>query len=99
VSTPGNVPSASMFFSLFQVLAFIWLAVSVIGILNGFFYRRAFYALAEKSGEQNFKQAGLFMIIGGILMIIFVGGIIFFIDLIFAVLGFFNLKPKNSQNE
>ena len=49
--------------------------------------------------EQNFKQAGLFMIIGGILMIIFVGGIIYFIGLIFAVLGFFNLNPKNSQNE
>ena len=99
ISSPGNVPPASMFFSLFQVVAFIWFAVSVIGILNGFFYRRAFYALAEKSGEQNFKQAGLFMFIGGILMIIFVGGLIFFIGLIFAVLGFFNLKPKNSQNQ
>jgi uncharacterized membrane protein len=98
-SSPGNITSASIFFSLFQVVAFIWLAVSVIGILNGFFYRRAFYALAEKSHEQNFKQAGLFMIIGGILMIIFVGGLIFFIGLIFAVLGFFKLKPKDSQNE
>jgi uncharacterized membrane protein len=99
VSSPGNVPPPSMFFSLLQVVAVIWLAVSVLGILNGFFYRRAFYALAEKSHEQNFKQAGLFMIIGGILMIIFVGGLIFFIGLIFAVLGFFKLKPKDSQNE
>ena len=96
--SPGSLPPTSIFFSLFQVFAFIWLVISVIGILNGFFYRRAFYALAEKSGEQNFKQAGLFMFIGGILTIIFVGGLIFFIGLIFAVLGFFQMKPKDSQN-
>jgi uncharacterized membrane protein len=96
--TSGSLPPTSIFFSLFQVFAFIWLVISVIGILNGFFYRRAFYALAEKSGEQNFKQAGLFMFIGGVLTIIFVGGLIFFIGLIFAVLGFFHMKPKDSQN-
>ncbi|MBW3018987.1 DUF996 domain-containing protein [Candidatus Woesearchaeota archaeon] len=98
LNSSGNLPPTSIFISFFQVFAFIWLAVSVIGILNGFFYRRAFYALAEKSGEQNFKQAGLFMFIGGILMIILVGGLIFFIGLIFAILGFFRMKPKDSQD-
>ena len=98
IASPGNVPPTSIFISFFLVFGFLWLAVSAIGILNGFFYRRAFYALAEKSGEQNFKQAGLFMLIGGILMIIIVGGLIFFIGLIFAILGFFSMKPKASQN-
>jgi len=98
ITSPGNVPPTSIFLSFFQVVAFIWLAVSFIAILNGIFYRRAFYALAEKSGEQNFKQAGLFMFIGGVLMIIIVGGLIFFIGLIFAILGFFSVKPKASQN-
>lgn len=97
MTSPGNVPPTSILLSFFLVFGFLWLAVSVIGILNGFFYRRAFYALAEKSGEQNFKQAGLFMFIGGILMIIFVGGLILFIGLIFAILGFFSMKPKESQ--
>ena len=99
INQPGNIPPTSIFISLFQVFALIWLAISIIGILNGIFYRRAFYALAEKSGEQNFKQAGLFMFIGGILMIIIVGGIIFFIGLIFAVLGFFSMKPKDAQSQ
>jgi uncharacterized membrane protein len=99
INQPGNIPPTSLFISLFQVFAFIWIAISIIGILNGIFYRRAFYALAEKSGEQNFKQAGLFMFIGGILMIIIVGGLIFFIGLIFAILGFFSMKPKDSQSQ
>ena len=58
---------------------------------------RAFYALAEKSGEHNFKQAGLFMFIGGILMMIFVGAFFYFIGLIFAILGFFSMKQKASK--
>ena len=98
IASPGDVPPTSILLSFFLVFGFLWLAVSVVAILNGFFYRRAFYALAEKSGEQNFKQAGLFMLIGGILMVIFVGGLIFFIGLIFAILGFFSMKPKASQN-
>ena len=97
ITSPGNFPPISVISSILQVFVFIWVSVSVIGILNGFFYRRAFYALAEKSGENNFKQAGLFMFIGGILMIIFIGSLLYFIGLIFAILGFFSMKPKSSQ--
>lgn len=96
-TSPGNVPPTSLLLSFFLVFGLVWIAVSVVGVLNGFFYRRAFYALAEKSGEQNFKQAGLFMFIGGILMIIIVGGLTFFIGLIFAIFGSFSMKSKDSK--
>jgi len=99
INSPGNVPPTSLLLSFLLVFGFIWIFVSVIAILNGFFYRRAFYALAEESGEQNFKHAGLFMFIGGILMIFVVGGLIFFIGLIFAILGFFSIKPKASESQ
>jgi len=99
INSPTNVPPTSLLLSFLLVFGFIWLVVSVIAILNGFFYRRAFYALAEKSGEQNFKQAGLFMFIGGILMMFAVGALIFLIGLIFAILGFFSIKPKASENQ
>ena len=95
-------PSQEIIWSIIQAFISIWAIVSIIGILNGLFYRRTFYALAEKSGEHNFKQAGLFMFIGGILMLIAVGGLLFFIGLIFAILGFSSMKPKlvlNSQTE
>jgi uncharacterized membrane protein len=97
ISSPSDVPPLSVVLPIIQVVAFIWITMVFIGILTGFFYRRAFYALAEKSGEQNFKQAGLFMLIGGILMIIFVGALFYLIGLIFAILGFFSMKPKASQ--
>jgi uncharacterized membrane protein len=97
INSSGNVPPLSVLLSLLQVAAFIWLAVSIVAILGGFLYRRAFYALAEKSGERNFRQAGLFMLVGGILMIVFVGALLVFIGWIFAVLGFFSMKPKASQ--
>ena len=63
----------------------------ILAAINGFFYRRAFYALAEKSGEGNFRTAGLLMLLGGALTIVAVGGLLFFIGWIIAAIGFFNL--------
>lgn len=96
-TTPGAVPPLSIFISFLQVIVVIWLSAFVIAILNGFFYRRAFYTLADKSGEGNFRTAGLLMIIGGALTIVLVGGLIFFIGWIFAAMGFFSMKPKSTQ--
>ena len=96
-ATSGTAPSLSVFISFLQVMVFVWLGASVIAILNGFFYRRAFYALAEKSGESNFRTAGLLMILGGALTILFVGTLIFFIGWIFTAMGFFSMKPKPTQ--
>lgn len=36
---------------------FFWLSAFVIALVQGIFYRRAFYALAEKSGESKLRQA------------------------------------------
>ncbi len=93
-ATPGTVPPLSILFSVLQAFVVIWIGASVVAVLNGFFLRQAFYALAEKSGEHNFRQAGFFLFIGGLLVIIFIGALLFFIGWIFAVLGFFSMKPK-----
>lgn len=78
-------------------LAISLVFLAVVGILTGFFYREAFYALAEKSGEQHFKHAGWLMFIGGILTVIAIGVFVIFLGRIFAVSGFFSMKPKSSQ--
>lgn len=96
-TSPSAVPQLSFFISFLQVIVVIWLGAAVIAILNGFFYRRAFYAPSEKSGEGNFRTAGLLMIIGGALTILFVGGLIFFIGWIVATMGFSSMKPKPTQ--
>ena len=96
-TSPGTVPPLSVVISFLYVMVLVWLGGSVLAAINGFFYRRAFYALAEKSGEGNFRTAGLLMIIGGALTIVLVGGLIFFIGWIFAAMGFFSMKPKPTQ--
>lgn len=80
-----------------QVFAIVWVVTAFVAIINGILYRRAFSALAEKSGEDNFKQAGEYMFFGGVLTIIFVGIIGFFIGWILAFKGFSSMKPKSSQ--
>ena len=96
-TSPGTVPPLSIIVSFLQVMVFVWIGGSILAAINGFFYRRAFYALAEKSGEGNFRTAGLFMVLGGALTIVIVGGLIFFIGWIVAAMGFFSMKPKPTQ--
>ena len=95
--TPSGAPSISFAFAFIAFFLVIWLGVLVIALVQAFFYRRAFYALAEKSGENNFRQAGFFMLLGAALTIIVIGGLIFFVGWIFAVLGFFSMRPTSSQ--
>ena len=78
-------------------VAVLWVVSAVVAIIQGILYRRAFNALAEKSGEPNFKQAGEYMFFGGVLQIAFVGIIGFFIGWILAFKGFSSIKPKSSQ--
>jgi uncharacterized membrane protein len=93
--TPGTPPSLSVLLPFLRVIAVVWLSVFVMALVQGIFYRPAFYALAEKSGESNFRTAGLLMLIGGVLTIILVGGLIFFIGWIFAAMGFFSMRAKD----
>lgn len=96
--TPGApAPSLSVFYSLLYVIAFVWLSAFVMALVQGIFYRRAFYALAEKSGEGKFRQAGFWMLIGGALTIVFIGTLIFYVGWIFAAIGFFSLKARTPQ--
>ena len=70
---------------------------SIFAAVNGFFYRRAFYALAKKSGESNFRTAGLLMLLGGALTIVVVGSLLFFVGWILVAIGFFSLKSTFPQ--
>jgi uncharacterized membrane protein len=84
----------STFFTGLQVVGVLWVVASIVALINGILYRRAFSALSEKSGEENFKKAGEYMFFGGVLTIIFVGIIGFFIGWILAFKGFSSMKPK-----
>ncbi len=91
-------PVPSVVWSFFGLLAILWLGVFTIVLIQSIFYRAAYYALAEKSGEDNFRTAGLLMIIGGALTIIMVGALVFFVGWIFAAIGFFSMKSSSPQS-
>lgn len=96
--TPRSLPPASVFVALFSFLVIIWLDSFLLAIVQGIFYRRAFYALAEKTDEQNFRKAGYLMFVEGILTIIVVGALLFFVGWIFVILGFFNMKHVSNAS-
>jgi uncharacterized membrane protein len=96
VSGSPSVASAVLSFLVF--FAVVWIGVFAIALVQSIFFKRAFDALAEKSGEGKFKEAGLLMLIGGALTIVLVGGIVFFIGWIFAAMGFFSMRKQSSQN-
>ncbi len=86
-------PSSVSLFPIVSLVAVV--AVSIIlGIISALFIMRAFNKLAEKSGVDSFKTAGLLYFIGVILSIVFVGGLIQWIGWIFAAMGFYRLKPS-----
>jgi uncharacterized membrane protein len=93
--TPTIPPSVSSFLTQFIIGYLAVLAVAfVLAIVSGIFYMRGFNKLAEKSGVDNFKTAGLLYLIGAATAIIGIGALIQWIAWIFAAMGYRSLKPK-----
>jgi len=92
-TTPAVISVLSQLIIGFLVV----LAIAVVlGIIRAVFFMRAFNKLAEKSGKDNFKTAGLLYLLGTVLTIVLIGGILIWIAWILAAMGFNSLKPKES---
>jgi uncharacterized membrane protein len=93
--TPTTTSTATTFFSYF-----IWLLIGVvviafvISVYCGLLYKRAFDKLAEKSGVDSFRTAGLLYLIGSIL-----GSLITWIAWIFIAQGFKKLTPNQPASQ
>lgn len=68
----------------------IWIGLS----LSAYFVKRSFYALSSASGEESFRKAGDYILLGAILSVFLVGVIIFFIGQIYETLAFFSLPDS-----
>jgi uncharacterized membrane protein len=83
----------------------VGLVVGVISLVVAFaFYvlaalhlRKTFDTLAQKSGEHSFATAATLLWVGSLLTIIAVGVLFIFIAWIFAVIGFFTIKPPQQE--
>jgi uncharacterized membrane protein len=86
------------------VLGFVGIIGAIVGIivvlivafvfyfLMAMNFRKAFNALAERSGEGNFRTAGTLLFWGAILTLIFVGLLLIWIAWIIAALTFFSMR-------
>ena len=78
----------------FGLIAF-FLVIAVVFIfylLAAMNLRKAFNALAQKSGEHMFETAGMLLFFGAILTIILVGFVLIFLAWVFSTIGFFSIK-------
>ncbi|HYA77666.1 MAG TPA: DUF996 domain-containing protein [Verrucomicrobiae bacterium] len=67
--------------------------VFVFYLIAAMYFRRAFNALAQKSGEHLFETAGLLLFIGAVLTIVFfIGLLLILIGWILATVAFFSIK-------
>ena len=73
------------------VIAFIFYVLAALHL------RKTFNMLAQKSGEHSFETTATLLWWGSILTILVFGFILIFIAWIFAVIGFFSMKSKQTQ--
>jgi uncharacterized membrane protein len=70
----------------------------VFSIIAAFFVRRSLGTLSAKSGTGLFSTAGLLLLIGAVLIILFgVGLILIWISVLLLAIAFFQLKPQEAQ--
>ena len=78
---------------IFTVLAILW----VFSIISAFFVRRSFGALSEKSGVGLFSTAGLIILIGAVLVVIFgIGLILIWVSALLLAIAFYQINPQQT---
>ena len=93
MQTPETL--ASLFLDILVFSVILWIGIFIVYLVSGIFFRRAFYGLAEKTGEDKFRQAGFWIFLGGLTSIIFIGALFVFVAWLFALLGFSSLNKKS----
>jgi uncharacterized membrane protein len=79
---------------LVAVFVIFW----VFAIIAAFFVRRSLGTLSEKSDVGLFSIAGLLLLIGAVLVIVFgVGFILMWISALLLAIAFFQIKPQQTQ--
>jgi len=72
--------------------------VFVFFVLGAVFFRQAFGALANKSGEGIFRTGGLLLLLGAVLTLILVGFVLLFVAWILIAVGFFSIRAPGTSS-
>lgn len=100
-SIPSGTTPVAVFtdVSALGLLILILVVVLIFFVLEALFYRRAFDALSDKSGEKMFRTAGLLLLLGATLTIVLVGFVLLFVGWILATVAFFSIKTSTTPKE
>lgn len=104
----GNADQFGKMFSFLKsnlwILLVIIAAIWIIFIVSSIFAKLSLDKISEKTENQNFKTAGLLLLIGSFLIpVLGLGFVVMYVGRIFEAIGFFSLKEKlelsaNSQS-
>jgi uncharacterized membrane protein len=75
-------------------LAVVWIVVWMFAIAVTFLFWKSLKALAVKSGTGLFSTAGLIMLIGGLLVIVFIGVVLIWVGFLLLTVAFFQMKKQ-----
>jgi uncharacterized membrane protein len=90
ISLDSLVPFLAGIFAVFLIL---W----IFSIITAFFVRRSLGTLSTKSGVGLFSTAGLLLLIGAVIIIIFgIGLILIWISALLLAIAFFQLKAQQT---
>jgi uncharacterized paraquat-inducible protein A len=75
------------------ILLLALMLIFVFYVLMAMYFRRAFSALAQRSGEHLFETTGTLLFVGAILTIVFgIGLVLIFIAWLITTIAFFSIK-------
>jgi len=79
---------------IFAVFIILWIS----SIIAAFFIRRSLGTLSAKSGVGLFSTAGLLLLIGAVLIVLFgIGLILIWISALLLAIAFFQIRPQQAQ--
>ncbi|MFN3805115.1 MAG: DUF996 domain-containing protein [Pyrobaculum sp.] len=93
-ASPGPPRGLGGVTSLILIFAPLW----ALGVVVAYFVKRVYRGLYEVSKVDSFKTAATLVWIGALTAIILVGGAIYLVGQIFAIVGAFGLKPPKPEN-
>jgi uncharacterized membrane protein len=88
----GNFDFSALMPMLMGMVA-VFVLVWIVAIIAGVFIRQSLNKIKEKSDVNMFGTAGITVLIGAFLGIIFIGYIIMVIGILLAAIAFFQLRP------
>ncbi len=86
--------------AFFNAIGYILLTLVVLFVfilISAIFFRKSMLLSAKKTGVGLFGSAGMVLLIGAILTIVFFGIIILWISLLLIAIAFFQIRPESTQ--